>query len=139
MLDKTRGRALALQYLSQWELDPDSAENVASYLGSAREKNKNARKYARRIIGAALEDSEKLLGIVGQAAENWSLGRMSAIERCILLLGAAELYTKVAPVKVVINEAIILAKKFGSRPESPSFVNGVLDRVAKMMDETTRE
>ena len=66
---------------------------------------------------------------VQDAARNWRLPRMAAVDRNVLRLGAYELlYTPETPPLVAINEAIELARSYGAK-ESPAFVNGVLDRV----------
>lgn len=68
---------------------------------------------------------------ISALATNWDLERVAAIDRCILRLGLVELRHMVdVPVKVAINEAIELAKKF-STPQSSGFVNGILDKFAK--------
>ena len=74
---------------------------------------------------------EEIDAAVTRAATNWTIDRMSAIDRNVLRLGAAELlFCPDVPVKVAINEAILLAQSFGG-PDSGSFVNGILDRVAR--------
>jgi len=69
------------------------------------------------------------------ASKNWRLDRMSTVDRNILRMATAELkYDLSIPTRVVINEAIELAKRFGTT-ESPAFVNGILDRVAAKVRE----
>ena len=68
---------------------------------------------------------------IEQSADNWKMSRMAVVDRNILRIGAGEiLYFDDVPSKVAINEAIELAKKFGDS-ESPRFVNGILDKIAK--------
>ena len=68
--------------------------------------------------------------LLEQHSYNWRLDRMSRVDRNILRLGSVELVAfPDVPVKVVINEAVELAKRFGTA-ESSAFVNGVLDRIA---------
>jgi N utilization substance protein B len=66
------------------------------------------------------------------ASTNWKLGRMAAIDRNVLRLALYELLEAKAPPKVVLNEAIELAKKYGSA-ESGGFVNGLLDKLARTL------
>lgn len=67
---------------------------------------------------------------LGQVADNWSVERMAIVDRNVLRLGIYELYHgPETPFKVVLDEAIELAKRYGSE-ESPGFVNGILDKIA---------
>jgi len=78
-------------------------------------------------IAANLDAIDRQLA---DAAENWRLPRMAAVDRNILRMGAYELlFTPETPPSVALNEAIELARRYGSA-DSPSFVNGVLDRLA---------
>ena len=70
---------------------------------------------------------------VGQLSENWRLDRLATVDRNILRLAIYELRSGTAPVKVVIDEALELAKKFSSA-ESPGFLNGILDAAAKQLE-----
>jgi N utilization substance protein B len=69
------------------------------------------------------------------AATNWRLSRMTPVDRNVLRLGGYELLFDASrpPLEVVIDEAVELAKRFGSE-DSPAFVNGVLDRIGKGRD-----
>ena len=107
--------------------DPDIAETRAS-LGLEIEPEGNV--FASAIVGNARTNRAKIDEALQAASKNWRLERMSTVDRNILRLAAAELmYDETVPTKVVINEAIELAKLFGTT-ESPAFVNGILDRVA---------
>ena len=83
--------------------------------------------YARELIGGILRHREELDGEIQQRAPAWPLRQMSAVDRTILRLGLYECRFQhgIVPVKVAINEAIELAKLFGSE-SLPRFVNGVL-------------
>ncbi|MCP4449123.1 MAG: transcription antitermination factor NusB [Myxococcales bacterium] len=91
--------------------------------------------FAEGIVDNAREHMAEIDEEVQSASKNWRLERMSTVDRNILRLAAAELmYDESVPTKVVINEAIELAKRFGTT-ESPAFVNGILDRVAAKVRE----
>ena len=80
---------------------------------------------------AVAESIEKIDEIVVSVSDNWRLERMSRVDRNILRMGTHELTAdEEIPPLVVINEAVELAKRFGTE-ESPAFVNGILDRIAK--------
>lgn len=86
----------------------------------------------RGVEGCQAEIDERLEG----ASENWTLSRMPIVDRSILRLATYEMYhCDDVPVSVSINEAVELAKDFGGEEESPRFVNGVLGRIARSMDE----
>lgn len=72
--------------------------------------------------------------MIGRASTNWRLERIAAVERAVLRLATWEMLAKPEiPVRVTINEAIEIARRYGG-DESPTFVNGVLDRVARGID-----
>ena len=83
----------------------------------------------RELVRPVLDDLSHIDRVIEGAARNWSVPRMPATDRCVLRLACSELLQKKMPVKVVINEAIDLARRYGTG-ESGSFVNGILDRVA---------
>ena len=93
------------------------------------------RDFALGLASLALENIERIDRIIARVAENWDPSRMAAIDRNTIRLGAAEILYGEAPAKVAINEAIEVAKKF-STENSGSFVNGILDRVARIKNET---
>ena len=91
--------------------------------------NEQARRYACSLVLGVLAERRELDRLIADVAENWRLGRMAIVDRNILRLGAWELaYNPDIPEKVAIDEAIELAKRFGSK-ESGAFVNGILDQV----------
>jgi N utilization substance protein B len=87
--------------------------------------------YAKSLVRGALEHREEIDGLIGQQAENWRLERMPAVDRNVLRLAVFEfLYETDVPKLVILDEAIELAKKYGSE-QSGRFVNGVLDGLLK--------
>ena len=127
------GRAYALQLLYARDGDPstDVAGSVASWAEAFDlELDPAAQTFARELVAAAAEHGSQIDALIGGASKNWRIDRMSRVDRNILRLGACELIGfRDVPVKVVINEAVELAKRFGTA-ESSAFVNGVLDRIA---------
>lgn len=88
------------------------------------------REYADSLVRGVRLDAEKLDERIRAASQNWRLERMARIDRNALRLGAYELLTRDdVPRAVILDEAVELAKRFGS-DESSKFVNGVLDRIA---------
>jgi N utilization substance protein B len=127
------GRAYALQLLYARDGDPatDLSGPVMSWAGEFDlEIEPAAQTFARDLVAAAVERAGEIDDLIASASKNWRIDRMSRVDRNILRLGACELLGfRDVPVKVVINEAVELAKRFGTA-ESSAFVNGVLDRIA---------
>ena len=129
------GRAYALQvlYARDGELtDVASAEDAAvRWAGEFElEVEPPAQEFARELVAAAAQRAVEIDELISAASKNWRIDRMSRVDRNILRLGACELLTfRDVPLKVAINEAVELAKRFGTAVSS-AFVNGVLDRIA---------
>lgn len=88
--------------------------------------------YYRETVWGVFEHREEVDDLIRRAAENWRLERMTLVDRNILRLGAYEICrSPEVPYAVAINEAVDLAKRFGSQ-ESGAFVNGILDRISEM-------
>jgi N utilization substance protein B len=127
------GRAFALQLL--YARDGDTSRDVigpsTAWVDELElEVDAAAQAFARGLVDAAIARATQVDGLIASASKNWRIERMSRVDRNILRLGASELIAfPDVPVKVVINEAVELAKRFGTA-ESPAFVNGVLDRIA---------
>lgn len=82
-------------------------------------------------VFSSLKNYDEIEKIIEANLKNWKLARLSKVDHTILVLAVNDLcFSKSAPKKVVINEAIEISKKFGTE-ESASFINGVLDSVAK--------
>jgi len=127
------GRAYALQllYARDGDLSADVAEDAARWASELElEVDAPAQQFARELVAAAAARAVEIDELITGASKNWRIERMSRVDRNILRLGACELLTFLdIPLKVVINEAVELAKRFGTA-ESSAFVNGVLDRIA---------
>lgn len=127
-------RALALQILYAGDGDAatdDVAAAVASWPADFElEIDADGRELAARLAGDAAHHTAAIDERITTASRNWRLERMGRVDRNILRLAVGELITTPAtPVRVVINEAVELAKRFGSG-DSAAFVNGLLDRIA---------
>ena len=127
------GRAFALQLL--YARDNDASADLAGVAATWASEleldvDAEAQTFARELVAAATERATKVDEVIAASSRNWRIDRMSRVDRNILRLGACELIAfPNVPVKVVINEAVELAKRFGTA-ESSAFVNGVLDRIA---------
>jgi N utilization substance protein B len=87
--------------------------------------------YATALLGGVRRHREEIDGRIEQASEHWRPGRMTYVDKNVLRIGVYEmLFSDDVPVKVAIDEAIELAKKYGSE-DSREFINGILDRILK--------
>jgi N utilization substance protein B len=121
-----------MQMLFQWDMSQqDPAKLEAKFWKSAKAADKT-RAFANLLFEGAAKDAAALDEAIAKHAENWRIERLAAIDRAILRLGIYELRGTETPPKVVLNEAVELAKKFSSE-ESGSFVNGVLDSFHKSL------
>lgn len=130
---ETRGRSRALQALYAWDVRRDvdlvrAAELVWDDLGVPPDERAFADALIR-WIAAGVGDLDASLR---EVTTNWRLERLGAIERCVLRLGAAELAQGRTPPKVVIQECVRLAERYGTA-RAAAFVNGVLDAHARRM------
>ena len=130
---ETRARALALQLLYAWDL-PETANGSpeAAWSRVIGLVHPSPRVEARGLdlAAAVVKSRQRLDAHIERAAERWRIERLGIIDRNVLRLGAFEIETDAAPSRVAIDEAIRLARWFGGE-KSPSFVNGVLDRIAR--------
>ncbi len=129
---RRKAREVALQFLYQLDV---YGENDPTPHGdefwSRHPVDPATRIFADGLVRGAKENQPKTDQIIAQYAEHWDLDRMAVADRNILRLAVYEmLWRDDAPPKVVINEAIEIAKKFGTE-ESSRFINGILDRVHK--------
>ena len=130
---ETRIRALALQLLYAWDQIGAERADIRplwAAICAARGATPKTGDGALDLAEAVLRDRGRLDDLLRHAAENWRLERLAVVDRNVLRLALAEMERGETPVKVVIDEAIRLARWFGAT-RSPAFVNGILDRVAR--------
>lgn len=130
---ETRGRARALQALFAWDVRVGTPlDRIASLVWDDLEVAPDERAFADALLGILQAQGAALDAELSEVTTNWRLERLGAIERCVLRLGAAELSQGSTPPRVIIQEAVRLAERFGSA-QSARFVNGVLDALARRM------
>ena len=130
---ETRARALALQLLYAWDQLPEkSADPRAAFARVLRlvRSSPAVRDRALSLAAATVDACPRLDVELERAADRWRLERLAVVDRNLLRLAALELESATTPPKVVIDEAVRLARWFGGA-KSPAFVNGILDRVAR--------
>ena len=120
-----------MKILYRFEVVGDDLEQMVSELAEGDTIPEAARDYAVELLQKIAANAEEIDRVLDAALTRWDLKRLAVIDRCVLRIGAAELlYQAKVPTGVVLDEAIEIAKQFGSK-ESGRFVNGVLDRVAR--------
>ncbi|HET9013799.1 MAG TPA: transcription antitermination factor NusB [Gemmatimonadaceae bacterium] len=132
---ETRARARALQALYAWDMrgnDRGELERVATQVWDDLSITADERRIAGPIVRVVASKGSALDDQLADVTTNWRLERIGAVERCVLRLAAAELTIGDTPPRVVIQEAVTLAERFGSAA-SARFVNGVLDALARRM------
>ncbi|MCB2215080.1 transcription antitermination factor NusB [Desulfofustis glycolicus] len=139
---RRKAREAALQFLFQDDFArglPDESERSVperfeQFCGFYQISRKS-RDYALELVQGILERRDQIDLAIRQHATNWRLERIAGTDRNLLRIGIYELlYVADVPAQVAINEAVEIAKRFGS-DESPSFVNGVLDAVRQDLPE----
>ena len=122
-------RVVVFQILYQEELNPDSLAALSdSYIVQELPRHEPLHKFARQLLDNAIAHREAIDKQLATLSRNWTLARMSPVDRSILRLAVSEILYTGTPRAIAINEAIELAKKFGSK-DSPAFINGILDQV----------
>ena len=127
MGERRKSREVLLQLLFQAEVNAPNTEKFLEHFPQVPEVSERAEKLFVEIW----EKRKALDHTIEEASENWKVSRMSLVDRNILRFACYELlYCKDVPMEVVLDEAIEIAKRYGTE-ESPSFVNGILDKIRK--------
>ncbi len=126
---RRKARELGVQLLYQYDLGKMDPDEAMSLFWEHFPANLEIRDFCRQLVLGTLDRLALIDELLGEASENWSLHRMSVVDRNILRLATYELLDRSdIPPSVSLNEAIEIAKKFGTA-ESGRFINGVLDRI----------
>jgi N utilization substance protein B len=135
---RRRAREYALQGLYQWQLSGAPAADIRGQLAEDQHFDKADVAYFNELLSGAIAEAEALKGAIAPLLDR-KVESLSPVERGILLLAAWELkHSPDIPFKVVINEAIELAKDYGGT-DGYKYVNGVLDRLAPALRPEERD
>ncbi|MCP3676267.1 MAG: transcription antitermination factor NusB [Deltaproteobacteria bacterium] len=133
-MKRRKAREAALQALYQLDIAGGGDEAAGGAVPAVRGHD---RAFTSLLVDGTREHLFEIDAMIERFAEHWSIGRMAVVDRNILRLAIFELrYYENTPYRVVIDEAVELAKKFGSE-ESGAFINGILDSVGKMIPSST--
>lgn len=116
-----------MQVLFEDDLNPGRDPSEAEEFFRARLRGDELVEFARSLVAGVRRNREELDSLLTRTADNWGLERMATTDRNLLRLGTYEILYTETPGRVAINEAVELAKRFGSA-HSAQFVNGILDR-----------
>jgi N utilization substance protein B len=132
MTRRSRAREVTLQLLFQRDANPGVSRPAIETFVRDRLREQSQIQFSLNLYDGVLKNLLEIDAQLTAAAENWRLIRMANVDRNVLRLGAYEvLHTEAeTPAAVAIDEAIELARRYGSK-DSPSFVNGVLDKINK--------
>ena len=132
---RRKAREKALQILFQLDFREDDIETLIQEFWLANRVGEKVREFADRLVRSTYENREAIDELIGSTLEHWSMKRLASVDRAILRCATCELmYMPDIPPKVTINEAVEIAKTFGTE-ESSGFINGILDKVRETAEE----
>ena len=138
MPQRHKARQYALQMLFQWEIGRQDPRRIEDGFWRIARAEKSTRAFADGLFESVVKNAVELDAVISQHLENWRLERLAVIDRAILRLGVQELRSTKTPRKVVVDEAVELAKTFSSE-DAAGFINGVLDSVLQALPETGKQ
>lgn len=125
---RKQARQLVVQMLYQVDLNPEITAGEVRRMIDEHGRNKTVCTFAWQLFTGVKEYQKQIDELIVRVAENWTLKRMAVTDRNTLRLGVYELLHTDTPASVVLDEAIELAREFGSA-QSSQFVNGILDKL----------
>ncbi|MGK0186108.1 MAG: N utilization substance protein B [Verrucomicrobiales bacterium] len=139
MSKRREGREAAVQFLFSSDLNSEADESDWSAFWKLHNANGFVRKFCTQLVDGVDRNREAIDARICDSAENYALDRLSTVDRNILRVAVYEMFhCEDVPPIVAINEAIEIAKRFGSE-ESGRFVNGVLDRLKRDLNRPLRQ
>ncbi len=130
---RRKGRELAVQALYQIEVTGESSDAALRLFFEHCDAGSRAKDFAETLVLGVRAHQERLDELIAQASEHWRFERLSRVDLNVLRVAAYELLeTREVPTSVVLDEAIEIARRFGTE-ESAVFVNGILDQIARRL------
>ena len=131
---RRRAREFALQVLFQQDINHDNWEDGINLFWEITPADPETIKFTNLLVRGTMEHLEEIDELIKKYTRHWDINRMAVVDRNLLRSSIYELlYFKEIPPKVTINEAIELAKTYGTE-DSARFINGILDRICKEMN-----
>lgn len=132
---RREGREHAVQALYAVELNPSQPREAIALFWETEQFKSAPKGFATELLVGILEHSKEIDARIAEKSPNWSVSRMAKIDLAIIRVAAFELlYRDDIPKNVTINEAVEIAKKYGTE-DSAAFVNGILDEIARSLPE----
>lgn len=130
---RRKAREMALQVLYQIDVAKEECEEALQIFWSFTKGDEKTQEFCNMLVRGTMTHLHDIDTLLERVSDHWTLDRMSIVDRNILRFAIYELcYLKDIPPKVTINEAIEVAKKYGTA-DSAIFVNGILDRIKQEM------
>jgi len=128
---RRKARELALQMLFQHDLSGNQPDAILATFEDLQKSKPNTKEFATKIFRGTVDNLTKIDDMIQAQADNWRLSRMAVVDRNIIRMSVYEfLHETDTPKLVIIDEAIEIAKKFGTQ-KSSQFINGILDGILK--------
>ena len=128
---RRKARELALQMLYQHDLSGNLPDAIIDTFEDLQKSKANTREFATRIFRGTVDHLAQIDEMITAQADNWRLSRMAVVDRNIIRMSVYEfMHESDTPKLVIIDEAIEIAKKFGTQ-KSSQFINGILDGILK--------
>jgi len=128
---RRKARELALQMLYQHDMSGNPPDTIVATFEDLQKSKPNTREFATRIFKGTVENIGKIDDMIVAQADNWRIERMAVVDRNIIRMSIYEfLHENDTPKLVIIDEAIEIAKRFGTQ-KSSQFINGILDGILK--------
>jgi N utilization substance protein B len=128
---RRKARELALQMLYQHDLSGNAPDAIVDTFEDLQKSKPNTREFATRIFRGTVDHLAEIDEMITAQADNWRLTRMAVVDRNIIRMSVYEfMHEDDTPKLVIIDEAIEIAKKFGTQ-KSSQFINGILDGILK--------
>ncbi len=127
-------RELAIRFLYLTEMNAGEWQQQLEQFWERNPCQEDIRAYTEELVGYVFEHRPEIDALVARFSDHWTLERMGVIDRNLLRLAVAEIqYSENVPAPVAINEAVEIAKRYGT-DESPQFINAVLDQIRKQAE-----
>jgi N utilization substance protein B len=128
---RRKARELALQMLFQHDMAGNPPDMIVGTFEDLQKSKPNTREFAERIFRGTIDHISEIDEMIQAQAENWRLSRMAVVDRNIIRMSVYEfMHEDDTPKLVIIDEAVEIAKKFGTQ-KSSQFINGILDGILK--------
>jgi transcription antitermination protein NusB len=128
---RRKARELAVQMLYQHDMSGNSVDTILGTFEELGKAKVSTREFATKLFRGTVQNLREIDDMVSAQADHWRLSRMAVVDRNIIRMSIYEfLYETGTPKLVVIDEAIEIAKTFGTE-KSPQFINGILDGILK--------